>query len=203
MKEAELALARKNGVDPKKIVVALDGLAVVIHPSNPVNSLTLDQLADIFTGKVTNWAQLGGKDAKIVLLSREVNSGTHVYFKEHVLRHGDTGNKAEFSPEALLLPSSQAIADEAAQNTSAIGYYGMGYISPKVKVVHVAKTANDPTVVPSIENVQDNSYPISRPLIMYTKGDATGLAKSFLDFVASKDGQDIVRRLDFVPVPGR
>jgi phosphate transport system substrate-binding protein len=203
MKDAEIQLARGKGIEPKKIVVALDGLAVVVHPSNPIASLTLDQLADIYTGKVTNWAQLGGTDAKIVLLSREVNSGTHVYFKEHVLRHGDAANKAEFSPEALLLPSSQAIADEATQNPNAIGYYGMGYISQKVKVVHVAKSATDPAVAPSIESVQSGAYPISRPLIMYTKGEATGLGKSFIDFVESKEGQDIVRRLDFVPIGGK
>ncbi len=203
MKDAEIQLARGKGIEPKKIVVALDGLAVVVHPSNPVTTLTLDQLADIFTGKVTNWAELGGKNAKIVLLSREVNSGTHVYFKEHVLRHGDAANKAEFSPEALLLPSSQAIADEAAQNTNAIGYYGMGYISPKVKVVHVAKATGDPGVAPSIASVQDGTYPISRPLIMYTKGEAAGLAKSFIDFIESEEGQAVVRRLDFVPLGGK
>lgn len=203
MKNAEIQLARGKGIEPKKIVVALDGLAVIVHPSNPVTSLTLDQLADIYTGKVTSWAQLGGKDEKIVLLSREVKSGTHVYFKEHVLQHGDATNKAEFTPQALLLPSSQAIADEAAQNTSAIGYYGMGYISPKVKVVHVAKSATEPAVAPTIESVQNGAYPISRPLIMYTKGEPAGIAKAFLDFVESKEGQDVVRRLDFVPVLAR
>ncbi len=203
MKDAEIQLARGKGIEPKKIVVALDGLAVVVHPSNPIGTLTLDQLADIYTGKVTNWGQLGGKNAKIVLLSREVNSGTHVYFKEHVLRHGDAANKAEFSPEALLLPSSQAIADEAAQNTNAIGYYGMGYISPKVKVVHVAKATGDPGVAPSIASVQDGTYPISRPLIMYKKGEVAGLAKSFIDFIESEEGQAVVRRLDFVPLGGK
>jgi phosphate transport system substrate-binding protein len=203
MKDAEIEMARKKGIEPNKIVVALDGLAVIAHPTNPVSALTLDQLADIYTGKITSWAQVGGKDEKIVLLSREVNSGTHVYFKEHVLRHGDTKSKEEFTPNALLLPSSQAIADEASQNTNAIGYYGMGYISTKVKVVHVAKSKDEPAIVPSIESVQSGHYPISRPLIMYTKGAPAGLVKTFLDFVASAEGQDVVRRLDFVPVNAR
>ena len=119
--------------------MALDGLAVVVNPKNPINKLTLDQLAKIFTGKITSWKEVGGLDSKIVILSREVNSGTHVYFKEHVLRKGDPNGKEEFAPGALLLSSSQAIADEVAGNSAAIGYYGMGYISSRQKDVAVAK----------------------------------------------------------------
>lgn len=199
MKEAELTLARNKGLDPKMIIVALDGIAVIVHPSNPVSELTVDQLADLYTGKITNWSQLGGRDAEVVLLSREVNSGTHVYFKEHVLRHGRTESKEEFTPEALLLPSSQAIADEAAQNPDAIGYYGMGYVSPEVKALKVAAAPGSPAVAPTLESVQSNAYPIARPLIMYTKGEPRDLAKDFLDFVHSPEGQDVVKRLDFVP----
>jgi phosphate transport system substrate-binding protein len=200
MKDAEIALARQKGVEPKKIVVALDGLAVVVHPSNPVSQLTMPQLADIFTGKTTNWKQVGGRDAKIVLLSREVNSGTHVYFKEHVLRHGKAEASEEFSPEALLLPSSQAIVDEVSQNTDAIGYFGMGYITSHLKVIKVAVDANAQFFAPSIELIQNSTYPISRPLIMYTNGEPGGLTKSFIDFVLSQEGQNVVRRMDFVPV---
>ena len=200
MKETEIALARQKGVEPKKIVVALDGLAVVVHPSNPLSQLTIPQLADIYTGKVTNWNQVGGRDAKIVLLSREVNSGTHVYFKEHVLRRGKADAKEEFSPQALLLPSSQAIVDEASQNPDAIGYFGMGYINVHLKVLKVAIDDNSPFYAPSIALIQNNTYPISRPLIMYTKGDPVGLTKTFLDFVLSPEGQQVVRRLDFVPI---
>jgi len=200
MKESEIALARQKGVEPKKIVVALDGLAVVVNPDNPVSMLTLSQLADIYTGRITNWKSLGGRDAKIVLLSREVNSGTHVYFKEHVLRHGKADAKEEFSPEALLLPSSQAIVDEAVQNRDAIGYFGMGYINNKVKVVKVAVDEKSQYYAPAIELIQNNTYPISRPLIMYTKGDPSGLTKTFITFVLAPEGQQIVRKLDFVPI---
>ena len=124
---------------PQKIIVALDGLAVVVNPANKISELTIDQLADVFTGKIKNWKELGGRDAKIVLLSREVNSGTHVYFKEHVLRHGKADGKEEFAAEALLLSSSQAIADEISQNQDAIGYYGMGYITAKEKALKSSK----------------------------------------------------------------
>jgi phosphate transport system substrate-binding protein len=200
MKESEIALARQKGIEPKKITVALDGLAVVVHPSNPLNQLTIPQLADIYTGKVTNWKQVGGRDAKIVLLSREVNSGTHVYFKEHVLRHGKADAKEEFSPQALLLPSSQAIVDEASQNTDAIGYFGLGYVNAHLKVLKVAIDDKSPFYAPSVELIQNNTYPISRPLIMYTKGEPAGLTKTFVDYVLSPEGQHVVRKLDFVPI---
>lgn len=200
IKNKEVELARQKGINPKEIKVALDGLAVVVNPKNPVDKLTIDQLARIFTGKITNWKEVGGVDAKITLLSREVNSGTHVYFKEHVLRKMDPGSKEEFAPGALMLPSSQAIADEVANNPSAIGYYGMGYISPKQKAVHVAKDEKSPYEIPSIENVVNGKYPISRPLFLYVNGEPQGLVKKFVDFVLSGEGQEIVLKTDFVPV---
>jgi phosphate transport system substrate-binding protein len=200
MKESEIKLAESKGVTPKRMIAALDGLAVVVHPDNNISELTIDQLADIFTGKMGNWKELGGRDARIVLLSREVNSGTHVYFKEHVLRHGKPDGKEEFAPEALLLSSSQAIADEVSQNHDAIGYYGMGYITAKEKALKIAKDKNSPAVAPTMENILSNDYPISRPLLMYTKGEPQGLIKNFIDFVLSPAGQEIVKELDFVPV---
>jgi len=200
MKEKEIDKAKQNGITPVEFTVALDGLAVVVHPDNPVSKLTIDELADIFIGKITNWKQLGGKDLAIVILSREVNSGTHVYFKEHVLRKGNEKGTEEFSPMALLMPSSQAIADEIAQNPNAIGYYGMGYISKQQKVVAVAKDKNSLYVEPKIENVKSGKYPISRPLLMYTKGEPQGAVKEFIDFVLSPEGQEIVLKIDFVPI---
>jgi len=200
IKEKEIALARKNGKDPVEIMVALDGLAVVVHPSNPADSLTMDQLAAIFSGAIVNWKELGGPDETIVVLSREVNSGTHVYFKEHVLRRKDRSGTAEFAPSALMLSSSQAIADEIAANPGAIGYYGMGYISPKHKAVAVAKDAESPYVMPTIENVVSGAYPISRPLLLYTNGAPEGLVKKFIDFALSPEGQALVTTTDFVPV---
>jgi len=200
IKEKEIALAKQRGINPFEIKVGLDGLAVVVNPKNPVTKLTIDQLAQIFTGKITNWKEGGGRDAKIVILSREVNSGTHVYFKEHVIRKGNPEGKEEFASGALLLSSSQAIADEVAQNPAAIGYYGMGYISSKQKPIMVAKDEKSEYEVPSIENVINGKYPISRPLFIYTNGQPQGLVKKFVDFALSKEGQDIVLATDFVPV---
>ena len=200
IKEKEIALAKQKGIDPYEIKVALDGLAVVVHPNNIVDNLTIDQLAGIFTGKIKNWKDLGGQDSEIVILSREVNSGTHVYFKEHVLRKNDLNSTEEFAPGALMLSSSQAIADEIAQNPSVIGYYGMGYISNKQKPVMIAKDQSSEYISPVIDNVVKGSYPISRPLFIYTNGQPQGLVKKFVDFCLSTEGQAIVLKTDFVPV---
>jgi len=200
IKEKEIALAQKKGIYPNETTVALDGLAVVVNPANPVGKLTIDQLAAIFTGKISNWSEVGGKDEKIVILSREVNSGTHVYFKEHILRKNDPASREEFAPSALLLSSSQAIADEVAGNTAAIGYYGMGYISKNQKPVAIAKDDRSEYIEPVIENVVSGRYPISRPLFFYTNGTPEALVKKFVEFALSKEGQDIVLATDFVPV---
>ncbi|MBF0494099.1 MAG: PstS family phosphate ABC transporter substrate-binding protein, partial [Candidatus Omnitrophica bacterium] len=200
IKQKEIELAEKKGIHPTEAQVALDGLAVVVNPSNTVGKLTLEQLGNIFTGKITNWKELGGKDSKIVVLSREVNSGTYVYFKEHVIEKGDPNNKEEITQSALLLSSSQAIADEVAANSSAIGYYGMGYISAKQKPVAIAKDEKSEYVESNIDNVLSGKYPISRPLFMYTNGAPAGLVKGFIDYALSAEGQKIVVETDFVPI---
>ena len=207
IKKEEIDQAKARGITPTEFTVALDGLAVVVNPANPVSQLTVDQLADIFTGKIKNWKEAGGRALPIVLLSREVNSGTHVYFKEHVLHKGDKSTvvrpgspQVEFAPEALLMSSSQAIAEEISQNTGAIGYYGMGYINKTQKAVAVAKDNAGPYYTPTLDNVVSGQYYISRPLIFYTNGQPQGALKDIIDFVFSPEGQQIVKDTDFVPV---
>lgn len=199
-KEAELA-ASKN-VYPVEYIVGLDGLAILINKNNPVQNLTLDQLRDIFMAKITNWKEVGGEDRKIVILSRESNSGTHMFFKEHVLRHGNAKGKEEFAPQALLMPSSQAIYDEVFQNPNALGYVGMGFINDSVKAVSVALNAESGYVYPTPENVMTGNYPISRPLYLYTNGQPKGVIKEFIDYALSDEGQKIVLETDFVPLKG-
>lgn len=194
MKDKEVETARKKGIEPKEFIVALDGLAVVVHTKNPISKLTIDELAGIFTGRIKNWKELGGNDAPIVILSREVNSGTHVYFKEHVL------GKEEFAVTALLMPSSQSIADEVALNPNAIGYYGIGYIGKNQKAIAVAMDKDSPYITPTIENVASDEYPISRPLFMYTNGEPKGIVKDYIDFILGDEGQKIILEQDFVPV---
>ncbi len=200
IKSKEVALAEKKNIHPKEFKVALDGLAVVVNTANPVSELTVDELAGIFTGRIKNWKEVGGDDSPIVILSREVNSGTHLYFKEHILRKGDAKSTEEFSPEALLLPSSQAIADEILQNQDAIGYYGMGYIGKDHKAIRVAQEKNLEYVYPTVEDVISGKYPISRPLYIYTNGEPDGDVKRFMEFIQSSEGQELVSKMDFVPV---
>lgn len=205
MKAEEIAAAQANGISPKEFVVARDAIAIVVHPSNPVNGLTLQQLSDIYTGKITNWKEVGGEDRPIVLLSRESNSGTYVYFLEHVIRLGDPKSDLLFSPDTLLMPSSEGISAEVRQNPNAIGYDGLGYVTPDLKVLAIARNAAGPYVLPSIETVNDGSYPISRPLYMYTAGEPTGVVKEYLEWILG-EGQTLVSELGFVPlssVPSR
>jgi len=171
-----------------------------VHPSNPVEKLTIGQLQDIFTGKTANWREVGGPDRPIVALSRERNSGTHVYFLEHVVRRGNEKDPHEFGKSVLMMPSSQAIADEIATNPGAIGYYGLGYLTERNRALRVAKDDATPPAAPSAENALTGAYPIARPLFFYTPGEPSAEVKSFIDFVLSDDGQRIVRKEEFVPI---
>jgi phosphate transport system substrate-binding protein len=200
MEEKEIELAQKKGVFPKEHHVANDGVAVIVNPANPVKKLTLKQLSDIYTGKIKTWKELGGSGQKIVALSRDRNSGTHVFFLEHVVKLGDKKSKNEFAPEALMMPSSQAIVEEVSGNPSAIGYVGLGYTSSREKILAIAKEEKSPYVVPSIETVTKKQYPISRSLLFYTNGEPNEKTKAFITFVLSPEGQEIVRKMDFVPI---
>jgi len=199
MKSEEIRAAQANGITPVEFVVARDAIAVVANPSNPVSRLTMQQISDIYTGKITNWRKVGGEDRPIVLLSRESNSGTYVYVLEHVIRMGNPKSKLLFSPDTLLMPSSEGISTEVRQNPNAIGYDGLGYVTPDQKVLAVARDANGPYVLPSIATVNDGSYPISRPLYMYTAGEPGGQVKIYLDWVLGP-GQRLVSKLGFVPL---
>jgi len=199
MKPEEIQAARRNGVTPVEFVVARDAIAVVVNPSNPVDRLTLGQISDIYTGKVTNWHQVGGDDRPIVLLSRESNSGTYVFFLENVIRLGRKDSDLLFSPETLLMPSSEGISAEIRQNPNAIGYDGLGYVTHDQKMVAVARGADGPYVMPAVETVDDGSYPISRPLYMYTAGQPSGQIEAYLAWVLS-EGQSLVSELGFVPL---
>lgn len=200
MKDNEIAEAQANGIEPVEFIVAIDALAVVVHPDNPVSRLTIDQLADIFTGRVTNWQQVGGDDAPIILLSRETNSGTHVYFLEEVVRKGDKQNKDIFAPQTLLMPSSVGITSEIRRNPRAIGYDGLGYVTEHEKIIAVAKNNASPYVSPTVATGADNSYPIARDLYMYTAGQPAGVIAAYLQWIRGPEGQQIVSELGFVPL---
>ena len=200
IKQEEIDEAQANGVNPVEYIIARDAIAVIVHPENPVNELTLQQISDIYSGTFNNWQEVGGEDRPIVRLSRETNSGTHVYFLETVLRLGDSENKTFFSTDTLLLPSSEGIIAEVRQNPNAIGYDGLGYVPDDLKTIAIAKEDGGSYVLPSIPTVNDKSYPIARDLYMYTNGEATGVIKEYLDWILSSEAQEIVAELGFVPV---
>jgi phosphate transport system substrate-binding protein len=200
IKPEELIQAKANNVDPKEYVVARDAIAIVVNPENLVNHLTIQQLSDIYSGKINNWSEVGGEDRVIVRLSRESNSGTHVFFLENVIRLGDSKNKTLFSPDTLLLPSSEGITAETRDNPNAIGYDGLGYVTPDVKVVAIGLDPTGPFVKPSAETVNNRKYPIARDLYMYTNGQPVGIVLNYINWILSPDAQAIVSELGFVPI---
>ena len=200
MKPEEMEAARANGITPVEHVVARDAIAIVVHPSNPVDRLTLQQLSDIFSGRITDWSEVGGDDRSIVLLSRESNSGTHVYFLEQVVRLGDKQATTLFSPGTLLMPSSEGISVEVRQNPNGIGYDGLGYVTPDQKTIAITSDPGGPFVLPGVETVNSGAYPIARDLYMYTAGEPGGNIASYLAWIRSPEGQAIVGKLGFVPL---
>ena len=200
IKEEEMAEAQSNGIEPVEHIIARDAIAVIVNPENPVSQLTLKQISDIYSGKISNWSEVGGEDRPIVRLSRETNSGTHVYFLETVLRLGSKEDKTLFSMDTLLLPSSEGIIAEVRQNPNAIGYDGLGYVPKDLKMIAIAEQEGGAYVLPSIATVNDKTYPIARDLYMYTNGEPTGVVKEYLDWILSPEAQQIVADLGFVPV---
>jgi phosphate transport system substrate-binding protein len=200
IKPDEMEAALANGIEPIEHTIARDAIAVVVHPSNPVDRLTLAQISAIYRGDITNWSQVGGEDRPIVLLSRESNSGTHVYFLEQVVRLGDKDSMALFSPDTLLMPSSEGISAEIRQNPNSIGYDGLGYVTPDQKTIAISAGEGMPYVSPSIASVNAGEYPIARDLYMYTAGEPEGLIADYLAWILSAEAQAIVRDLGFVPL---
>jgi phosphate transport system substrate-binding protein len=199
IKDEEVDEAKSKGIDPVEFIIARDAIAVIVNPENPVSQLTLKQISDIYSGKINNWREVGGEDRPIVRLSRETNSGTHVYFLETVLRLGNSEEITLFSMDTLLLPSSEGIIAEVRQNPNAIGYDGLGYVPDDLKMIAIAEDGGA-YVLPAIETVNDRSYPIARDLYMYTNGEPAGVVKEYLDWILSPEAQEIVAELGFVPI---
>jgi phosphate transport system substrate-binding protein len=186
IKSDELDKAVINRRDPKAHVVAMDGIAVIVNPGNSISALSKKQVKDIYTGKVSNWSELGGPDEKIVAISRDTSSGTFEAFGELAL------NKEKVRPDAVMQASNQAIATTVARTPGAIGYVGLGYLSGDVKALIIDG------VKPSKETVLSGVYALSRPLFMYTNGAPGGVVRDFLEFVKSSEGQKIADEQGFV-----
>jgi phosphate transport system substrate-binding protein len=186
IKDTELDKAVTNGRSPKANVIAMDGICVIVHPSNKVNALSKDQIKDIYTGKVSNWKQVDGNNGKIVIISRDTSSGTFEAFSTLAL------DGAKVRADALMQASNQAVASIVSRTSGAIGYVGLGYLLSSIKVVDVNG------VKASKETVLNNKYLLGRPLFMYTNGEPKGLVKQFIDFILSTEGQKLVEEEGFV-----
>ena len=197
IKDKETGLASQKGIVPKEIVVARDGIAVIVNPANPVAELTLEQIGKIFTGATPRWDQVGGEAESIEILSRESSSGTYVFFQEKVL------NKKDYSQQAKLMPATSAIVQSVTSNKNAIGYVGLGYAKAaqgKIKVLAVKADDSSAAVMPSEQSVKTGEYEFARPLHLYTNGQAAGVVKKFIDFCLSSQGQEIVKETGYVAV---
>ncbi len=198
IKNKEIEMAHKRGVFPKEFIVGFDGVAVIVNKDNPVEKLTIEDLHKIFTSEAVNWKDFGGKDLHIVTLSREVSSGTYSYFKDEIVKLNDKNSTQEFSNETLLLSSSQAIVEEVSNNDAAIGYLGMGYVSDRTKSLSIGKDSS--FFPPTLDNVINKTYLLSRPLYFFTDGEPNGVTKLFIEFTLSPKGQQQFKETGFVPV---
>jgi phosphate transport system substrate-binding protein len=194
MKMDEKMKMKDAGKAFKEIIIAKDALAVVVNPKNPVNQLTREQLEGIFTGKITNWKEVGGADLEIIVYSRETSSGTYEFFKEHVML------KKNFTSSALLMPATGAIIQSVSQTEGAIGYVGLAYIEKDVKALKVSYDKGKTFVAPSIESAMDLTYPITRPLYYYYLSTIEARVSPFINFILSAEGQKIVREEGYVPL---
>jgi phosphate transport system substrate-binding protein len=194
MKPAEKAKLRdRYATTGVEIPVARDGVAVYVHASNPMTEISVPQLKDIFAGKITNWKDIGGPDARIIVYSRENSSGTYVFFKEHVLEGRD------FSPRAQTMPGTASVVNAVSKEKFGIGYGGAAY-AKGIKILKVKKDQGSPAIMPELKTVTNGSYALARPLFFYLKSAPSGDIKSFVDFVLSPDGQAVASKVGYYPV---
>lgn len=191
MKQSEIDKAKELGIGVEEVVLGFDGITLIVNQNNSVKGLDSVTLGKIFRGEITNWKEVGGDDAKIVALSRDSSSGTHEFFKEHVIRGGEKNN-LEYGPETLYMPSNEAIKQEVKSNKYAIGYIGMGYMDDSVHSLAIDG------ITPSKENVSNKTYPIAREVYWYVPSERTGTMKELVDFAISADGQSIVESEGFI-----
>ncbi len=203
IRQFEIDLAQARDINVVETTIATDVIAIIVHPSNPVSELTIEQLSGIYAGAITNWQQVGGNDAPIVALARDTSSGTHVYFKEAVVQmEGLPSEDAslEYGGSIQMLPSTSVGVNQVEQNSNAIFYVGLGYLDDAVKALGIKKDSGSTAVSPSLETALNGTYPLYRSLYYYTDGEPEGLIKAFIDFALSDIGQEMAESAGFVPV---
>jgi len=182
------------GKNYKEVKIGFDALSVIVNPQNKISQLTREQLESIFTGKTTNWKEVGGDDMKIVVYSRESSSGTFEFFKEHVLKNKN------YMSSIMMMPATGAIVQSVSQTKGAIGYIGLAYIESSVKALKVSYNQGKTFVTPSMATAKDKTYPITRPLFYYYLSTSEKKVKPFVDFILSSEGQKILEQVGYVPL---
>lgn len=203
LKENEIEQASQRGITPKVYEVALDGIALIVHPDNPVNTLTLQQISDIYTGKVNNWKEVGGDNLSITLYGRENSSGTYEFFREHVLGNDD------YATNTQVLQGTSALGEAVARDNKGIGYGGVGYFAARtdIKIIGVKENNDAGVIFPSsdgivnYEDIWNGRYSISRYLYCFTDGNPKPEVQDFLDFIISDEGQELVKQMEYIPLP--
>ena len=193
IKFSEKMKMKQSGHTPVEVVVAYDALAVIVHPSNPVKRLTREQLEAIFRGKITNWKEVGGPDARIVVYSRETSSGTYEFFKESVLHNKN------YMAGVLSMPATGAIIQSVSQTRGAIGYVGLAYLNPRVKALAVSYDGGRHYVEPSVKAAMARQYPVVRPLYYYYDQANAAKVRPFLQYIASQAARAKTLELGFIP----
>jgi len=198
IKDEETKACADKGITLKENLVGYDGIAVIVNKANALESISIDDLSNLYVGNTKDWSGLDGK-GEVVLVSRDSTSGTYEYFKEHVIQKNGDDKARDYAASALKVPSNEQVREQVAKSEGAIGYIGLGYVDDSVKVLGILNDKGEP-VKPTIEGVKDGSYPISRPLFCYTKSDASQQVQDYLEWVLGPEGQAIVAAEDFVPV---
>jgi len=209
LKKKEYDRASELGITPKEFKVALDGIAVIVHPGNPIDVLTVAQLRDLFIGKTKNWNEIGGNDSPITLYGRENSSGTYEFFKGKVLGKDERGETRDFATSTQVLQGTAALGEAIARDTKSVGYGGVGYFAARndVKILKVKENDEAPAIAPAeagkvnYEAIWSGDYSISRYLYCYTNGTPDKKIQDFMDFILSKEGQDLVRQMEYIPLP--
>ena len=204
IKDEELEAAKANNLDVQEHMVLYDGIAVIVSKNVTVDEPTIEQLSKIYTGKITNWKDVGGKDSEIVLAARDSSSGTGEYFLKAVVQLSKTMKENDYSDTCLRLSSNADVVMQVSGNDNTIGYIGLGYVDISIKVVKVKVDDSSEGIAASFETVKDGSYPISRGLYIYAPGkDLTDIAQAYLDFVISDEGQAIGEEAGFVAIKSK
>jgi phosphate transport system substrate-binding protein len=201
IRQKEIGQAQQAGVNPVEHVVAYDGIAVIVHPANPIDEISVAELSEVFSGQVTDWDRVGAPGmGQIQVVSRDSASGTYESFKELVVTLRGKDTSRDYAASALKQTSNHGVLALVAQAKGAIGYVGLGYLNGSVKTVAVVPSDGEVAVAATVENVKSGAYPISRALHIYTSGEPTGTVKTYLDWMRGPAGQAIVEDLGFVPV---